>query len=150
LKRLTTRFKEKSISPSRRETPVSKFIEQQANKYRFNDRELSVMAGFTSTAAPYMFMRGETRVPLDAVPALADALECNGAELMIWAMAQFFTPDLFVKIRARFEALAPTDREMEYLQVIRDVFGSDLPEMTVPMISRLQQGLKECARLAQL
>lgn len=86
-----------------RATPISTFIEGRLKDLNLNFRDVALMAGFSNADAVYSMMRGEAKVPIDCVPALAEALCSDAAGLLDLALRQFVSPELLEDLR-RFNA----------------------------------------------
>lgn len=71
-------------------TPLSAFITQRILQMRplKSQVEIATEAGFVSTNMLSMVKSGKTRLPLDRVPALARALDCDPRRLFQLAIAQ--------------------------------------------------------------
>ncbi|WP_419694421.1 hypothetical protein ACN2CC_28185 [Mesorhizobium muleiense] len=82
-----------------RATPISIFIEDRLKELNENYMDVALNAGFSNAGAVYKMMRGEAKVPIDCVPALADALCCDAVLLLDLALRQFVPPKLLEDLR---------------------------------------------------
>ena len=95
------------------------------------------MAGFTSSGILYQFMNGEAKVPLDRVPALAEALRCDPSHLFVLAMEQYFQPTVFEQMR---ELVIPkiSANERGWLDIIRQATQGSDPRVTPAQADKLR------------
>jgi hypothetical protein len=120
------------------QTPLARFIEEQANRSCYSYEEIAILCGFKTSDMIYAFMRGERKVPLDKVAPLAEALGCDSAQLFMLALRSWFTEDLFNQVEECFGAMQDNKAERGWLMAIREIFGGEVPEITVKMRRRLQ------------
>ena len=71
-------------------TPLAKFVDARVLelKYKKTQGEIAEEAGFVNANMMSMVKKGTTKLPLDRVPALAKALECDPALLLRLALEQ--------------------------------------------------------------
>lgn len=117
---------------------IANYIEEYANASIYNYRDLAVMAGFTSTGIFYQFMKGEVKVPLDRVPALAEALACDPSHLFVLAMEQYFEPKMFEQMR---ELILPqiSANERGWVDIIRQASRGTDPGVTPALAQKLRE-----------
>ncbi|MGX8007812.1 hypothetical protein ACVDG8_001780 [Mesorhizobium sp. ORM8.1] len=82
-----------------RATPISIFIEGRLKELDLNYRDVALMTGFSNEHAVYLMMRGEAKVPIDCVPALAEVLCSDAAGLLDLALRQFVPSELLEDLR---------------------------------------------------
>ncbi|ESZ11925.1 hypothetical protein [Mesorhizobium sp. L48C026A00] len=82
-----------------RATPISIFIEDRLKELNVNYRDVALVAGFSNADAVYTMMRGHMKVPIDCVPALAEALCSDAVLLLDLALRQFVPPKLLEDLR---------------------------------------------------
>lgn len=119
----------KKFSSTKSPLPIARFIEQHAKASSCNYRDIAIAAGFSNSDIIYVFVRGEAKVPLDRVPALAGALECDAAHLFVLALQQFFEPKVFEELRELFMDDL-TEDERGWLDLIRAVGDGVAPRLT--------------------
>jgi hypothetical protein len=120
------------------QTPLARFIEQHANRSCYSYEEIAIICGFKTSDVIYAFMRGERKVPLDKVAPLAEALGCDSAQLFLLALRSWFSEELFNQVEECFGAMQDSNAERGWLLAIREIFGGEVPEITVKMRRRLQ------------
>lgn len=91
--------------------------------------EIATEAGFTSTNMLAMIKNGATRLPLDRVPALAEALKVDPARLLQLALEQWSGSAAARAFDAIFETVV-TSNEIGWLEEIRDASGNSDPVIT--------------------
>ena len=96
-------------------TTVAKYIDRQIDALKGvkTQREIAAEIGYDKPNMISMFKRGEVKVPLDKVPALAKALHVDPAHLFRLALEQYW-PDLGATIERIF-GLTVTEKEFEFL-----------------------------------
>ncbi|WP_455269275.1 hypothetical protein [Rhizobium herbae] len=120
------------------ETPISRFIEKHLMHTGLNYQDVAVMAGYTTADVVYRFMRGEARVPLDSVPALAAALDCDGAHLFMLALQQYFNPEMYQQIEDLMRPAELPETDREWLEALHDKYGASLPHLSVDARKKLK------------
>lgn len=123
-------------------SPIARFIEEKVSKSKYNIHDLAIMSGFTSSGIIHMFMSGDAKVPLDRVPALAGALDCDGGHLFVLALQQYFQPDVFAQVADYMIVDNLSSDEAAWMGAIRRFYGSELPMMTPSIEKKLGQVLK--------
>jgi transcriptional regulator with XRE-family HTH domain len=113
------------------ETRLAKYIDQRALelKGRKTQGEVATEAGFANPNMLTMLKQGATRVPLDRVPALAQALDCDPAWLLRLALEQ---GEGSTAAAALYDIMGPmvTANERVWLAEIRDASGDSDPRLT--------------------
>ena len=112
------------------DTRLAKYLEQRVLELRpkKTQAEIAEEAGFMNANMIAMFKSGSSKVPLDRVPALAIALDCDPALLLRLALEQTVGD---TAARAIVEILgAPvTKNEMGWIMEIRDASGDTDPRL---------------------
>jgi hypothetical protein len=122
---------------------IAKFIEEHATRSRLSYKDIAILAGFSSDAVLYKFMRGEAAVPLDCVPGLAGALGCDGAQLFVLALQSNLAPDTVQLIEETFMNGADLDGIIgTWVRAIREIYGGKVPPLTVELRRRLELVLR--------
>lgn len=90
---------------------------------------IAAEAGFTNPNVMSMLKSGATKLPLDRVPSLARALDCDPAYLLLLALEQAEGNTTAV---ALMEIMGPpvTANELGWLKEIRDVSNNTDPRLT--------------------
>ena len=112
-------------------TPLSKFLEARVLELKFEKTqgEIAEEAGFISPNMLSMLKKGSTKLPIDRVPALAKALECDPALLLRLALEQ---SEGSTAATAIYDILGRpvTKNEMTWITVIREASGDTDPRLT--------------------
>ena len=112
------------------DTRLAKYLEQRVLELRPKKTQAAIAeeAGFVNANMIAMFKSGSSKVPLDRVPALAMALDCDPAWLLRLALEQ---TEGDTAARAIVEILgAPvTKNEMGWIMEIRDASGDTDPRL---------------------
>ena len=113
------------------ETRLAKFIEKRVLELRPKKSQIiiSIEAGFPNPNIISMFKNGANKLPLDRVPGLAKALECDAAHLMRLTLEQAIGG---TAASALVEVLGTpvTENERGWLAEIRDASENSDPRMT--------------------
>ncbi|MCF6369500.1 hypothetical protein [Rhizobium halophilum] len=120
------------------QTPIARFIQEHADRSCYSYEEIALLCGFKTSDMIYMFMRGERKVPLDKVAPLAEALGCDSAQLFVLALKSWFSTELFNQVEECFGAMHENKAERGWILALREIFGGEVPELTVKMRSRLR------------
>lgn len=118
--------------------PIANYIEKWANASPCSYQDIAVMAGFTKADIIYMFISGERKVPLDCIPALAGALGCDGNELWMLALEQYFKPDVLRQIQ-ELSTRDHSPNERAWVNALRRISGGSDPELTLERSERLRE-----------
>jgi hypothetical protein len=112
-------------------TRLPKFIEKRILELRprKTQSEIAIKAGFTRPNVLSMIKTGSIRLPLDRVPALADALEVDPSHLFNLALEQMGGGTTEGAVRRIFR-LVVSENESEWLNEIREASGHSDPRMT--------------------
>lgn len=91
--------------------------------------QIATEAGFVSVNMLSIIKAGSTRLPLDRVPALAKALECDPAYLLLLTLEQMMGS---TEARALLEIMTTlvTKNEMEWVAAIREASDLSDPPLT--------------------
>lgn len=113
-------------------TSLSSFLAQRILKLRPRKSQVEIAseAGFTSTNMLSMIKSGKTKLPLDRVPALAIALECDPTRLFQLAIAQSGNETTSNAVSEIFGTVV-TRNEVLWLEIIRTASGGSDPTLTV-------------------
>lgn len=101
------------------ETALVKFLEKRILELRPKTQHaIAVEAGFNSTNMLTMIKTGVNKLPLDRVPALAQALECDPRRLFLLALEQEMGATHRLAIEEIFGTIV-TRNELLWLKEIR-------------------------------
>ena len=107
-----------------------------------SQREIAEEIGYTKPNMISMFKRGEAKIPIDKVPALAKAINVDPAFLFRLAMEQYW-PDMSEAVAAVFGSII-TRNEQELLKKIRSwTKNSDPKLITKDNEARLKDVFKD-------
>lgn len=120
----------KSIGRPYSSTRLVKFLEKRILELRprKTQRTIAAETGFASVNMLAMIKAGNSRLPLDRVPALAKALEVDGARLFLMAVEQQDNA-LAIVLRDIFRT-AVSRNEADWLEEIRSASGYTDPNLT--------------------
>ncbi len=96
---------------------------------RKSQRDIALEAGFKNVNMLSMIKSGATKLALDRVPALADALETDPRHLFLLTLEQAGLETTKAAVRAIFGAIV-TRNEVAWLEEIRDASGHSDPSLT--------------------
>lgn len=112
-------------------TKLTAFLEKRilVMKPRKNQVEIATEAGFLNTNMLSMIKSGKTKLPLDRVPALARALDCDPSLLFRLAIEQTGGETALKAIEEIFGTIVSRN-EVAWLEEIRDASGDSDPTLT--------------------
>jgi transcriptional regulator with XRE-family HTH domain len=121
------------------ETHAAKFIDRRILELSpsKSQHQIAMEAGFKTPNVLSMLKTGTTKVPLDRVPALAKALDCDARFLFRLAIEQLggsMTPSAIEEI---FGTIV-TENEVGWLKAIRDFSGGTDPRLTQRALAGLR------------
>ena len=110
---------------------LAKFVESCVLevKHKKSQAEIAEEAGFINPNMVTVIKKGSTKLPIDRVPALAKALECDPALLLRLALEQ---SEGGTAAAAIYEIIGQpiTKNEMAWITEIRDASGDIDPRLT--------------------
>ena len=95
-----------------------------------SQREIAFEIGYDKPNLISMFKRGEAKVPIDKIPALANAIKVDPAFLFRLAMEQYW-PDMNEAVASVFGAIV-TRNERELLEKVRQWTLNTDPKLVTP------------------
>lgn len=112
-------------------TELPNFVAQRVLelKPRKSQTEIAAEAGFVNPNMISMIKSGASKLPLDRVPSLAKALDCDAAYLMRLALEQAIGPTAANAVLEVF-GTPISDNEKGWLEEIRDASGNTDPRVT--------------------
>lgn len=113
-------------------TRLTRFLEKRILELRprKSQIEIAAEAGFVQTNMLAMIKNGSTKLPLDRVPGLAKALECDARRLFLLAMEQLGNDTTAQAIEEIFGAIV-TRNEVAWLEEIREASDHSDPSLTM-------------------
>ena len=112
-------------------TRLAKFLETRVLelKHKKTQADIAEEAGFVNQNMITMLKKGSTKVPIDRVPALAVALDCDPALLLRLALEQ---SEGSTAAAAIYEIIGQpiSKNEMAWIVEIRDASGDTDPRLT--------------------
>lgn len=122
---------------------IANYISQQIDLQRKNGKSQKQIAeelGYEKPNIISMFKFGQSKVPLDKIPALAKALNVDPAFLFRLAMKQYWK-GAEETIAAIFGTVL-TENEKMVIAILREATKDDVPAPTGEQIRRLKQVFK--------
>lgn len=112
------------------ESAVAKLIDEQIKRLKavgVSQKTIAEEACYANPNIMTMFKKGSSKVPIAAVPKLADALRVDKARFMRLVMAEYY-PELLPAIE---ECIAPTvtSNERHLLDIWREATDNSDPEI---------------------
>ncbi len=94
-----------------------------------SQRDIAVEAGFANPNMMSLLKSGRTKMPLDRVPALAKALDCDARRLFLLALQQGGNETTLSAVEEIFGTVV-TRNELDWIEEIRDASGNGDPRLT--------------------
>ncbi|WP_296891791.1 helix-turn-helix transcriptional regulator [Thiobacillus sp.] len=117
----------KTITP----TTVAEFIADRLAAIDKTQREVAEACGFVTPNIITMFKKGDMKVPLDRIGALAKSLDVDPAHLLRLAMQEYM-PDTWSSIEEILHSTVLSANELELVRKYRQATGdSDAQAMVV-------------------
>jgi hypothetical protein len=120
-------------------TELTRFLEKRILqlKPKKSQREIAAQAGFTSVNVLSMIKAGSLKLPLDRVPSLATALECDPRLLFRLALEQDGNDTVAAATREIFGTVVSRN-EVAWIEAIREASDHTDPSLTVRARSALR------------
>jgi transcriptional regulator with XRE-family HTH domain len=124
------------------DTKLAKYLATQIDAIsdEKSQREIAQEIGYEKPNMISMFKRGEAKVPLDKIPALAKALHVDPAHMMRLAMEQYW-PDLYQIINEVFGGIT-TKNQREIYAIIQKECKEKDPEVTTELKRCIHEAFK--------
>ena len=121
------------------QTRMAKYLDRQieALKGEVSQRDIAVKLGYPKSNIISMFKTGDAKVPLDKIPALAEALHVDVGHLMRLGLEQYW-PDKMAVITEVFSRLV-TENEMDIIECIRKATHNSDPKATAAQKAELRR-----------
>lgn len=109
----------------------SRFLTKRVLELRTvkSQRDIAIEAGFVNPNMMSLLKSGRTKMPLDRVPALAKALDCDARRLFLLALQQGGNETTLSAVEKIFGTVV-TRNEVEWIEEIRDASGNGDPRLT--------------------
>lgn len=122
------------------QTRLAKYLERRISDLRPRKTQVSIAAesGFRQPNMLAMVKNGSAKLPLDRVPALAAALECDPAMLFRMAFEQLAADTTSGAIEAIFGAII-TENEGAWLKAIREASNHSGPSLTARALRAIRE-----------
>jgi transcriptional regulator with XRE-family HTH domain len=104
-----------------------------------SQREIASEIGYDKPNMISMFKRGEAKVPLDKVPALAKAINVDPAFLFRLALEQYW-PDVASALAPVFRTVISRNEE-KLILAFREMTNDTDPEITQEILTKLRQSI---------
>lgn len=129
----TTRVRDLEMDVAKKpyeDTRLAKYLEQRVLelKPKKTQADIAAEAGFVNANMITMFKTGASKVPLDRVPALAVALDCDPARLLLLALEQT-EGDTAARAIIEILGVPVTKNEMGWILEIRKASGDTDPRL---------------------
>ncbi|NGO55482.1 XRE family transcriptional regulator [Allomesorhizobium camelthorni] len=113
------------------DTRLVKYLERRISDLRSTKTQTAIAteAGFRTPNMLAMIKNGSAKLPLDRVPGLAKALDCDAAMLFRMAVEQLAEDTTSLAIDQIFGAII-TDNESAWLATIREASNNTDPSIT--------------------
>ena len=113
------------------ETRLVRFLQKRILELRPKKTQTRIAseAGFKQQTMLAMIKSGTSKLPLDRVPGLAQALECDPAHLFKLAIEQLGEDTTDTAIRSIFGVVV-TENEAEWIRAIREASNHSDPRLT--------------------
>ena len=105
---------------------MAQYIDEMMEERELSDKEVALRLGYNTPNVIRMFRQGRMKVPLDLVPALADAIGANRSKLMDRALQEYLPATIRALILCHSGL---TDNELALVSFIRRVSENDDPSI---------------------
>ena len=121
----------KSIGKPYSETRLAKYLERRIAELRPLKTQIAIgaEAGFRQANMLAMIKNGSAKLPLDRVPGLARALDCDAAMLFRMALEQLGADTTALAIDKVFGAII-SENEATWLATLREASNNSDPALT--------------------
>jgi transcriptional regulator with XRE-family HTH domain len=136
----------KKLSQPHANTSICRFLTKRIASLSGvkSQREIAAEAGYEKPNILSMFKRGETKVPLDKIPAIAKALDVDPAHLFRLGLEQQM-PEL-AKIMHEVIGKTVTHNEFELVQAFRKATKDADPKPEPLMLKMMEDAFKKKRR----
>ena len=110
---------------------VARFLEQQIALSGKSQRMIAAECGYPNPNIITMFKKGSTKLPLDKVAAMAEALGADRRHLLRLAMMEYQPEAWAVIVRIMGMGVSVTDAEVAVLELAREAGRGRTPNLDV-------------------
>ena len=121
---------------------IHHFLAQRIDQLGLSQRSLAAALGYDKPNIITMFKQGHTKVPLNKVPELADALQVDRVWLLRLALAEY-DPKLLTAIDALLNKVATPNERLIVTELRRFTGGQDPALTTTRQRARLKDLAEE-------
>jgi len=105
---------------------MAQYIDEMMEERELSDKEVALRLGYNTPNLIRMFRQGRMKVPLDLVPALADAIGANRSKLMDRALHEYLPATIRALILCHSGL---TDNELALVSFIRKISNDADPSI---------------------
>ena len=105
---------------------MAQYIDEMMEERELSDKEVALRLGYNTPNVIRMFRQGRMKVPLDLVPALADAIGANRSKLMDRALQEYLPATIRALILCHSGL---TDNELAMVSFIRKISDNADPSI---------------------
>lgn len=117
---------------------VAEMVQLALDNCPYSSSEVAHLTGFKSAEIVEGIGRGDWRVPLDKVPALAAALGCDRQQLSALVIKTWYAPDILHTIQEAFAINLFSAAERSWINFLRETFGESIPHLTPSLRRRVR------------
>jgi len=121
-------------------SPIAKFINNRISELKkegLTQRDIASAIGYNKPNILSMMKNGETKVPIDKVPAFARALRCDPVYLYRLAMQQYWPEE--TELLSLVTDCSITKNERQLMDYIRELSNENDPVLDENLRAKLQQ-----------
>lgn len=132
----------KAVSPPHADTPLCRFLNKQITAISGvkSQREIAAEAGYDKPNILSMIKNGDTKLPLDKVPALAKALGVDPKHLFRLTIEQHH-PEV-ARVAHEIFGNVVTDNEMALVRMFREVTDDVDPKPALTLLDLMENAIK--------
>ncbi len=126
------------------DTQIVKLIRDRINEMSGvkTQREIAAEIGYDKPQVLSMYKRGEAKVPLERLPAIARALNIDLALLFRSGLEQWWAGEQEALNQMFFERVV-TKKEREQLELLATLLKGDTVDTTIEFLERLRRTFRE-------
>lgn len=106
---------------------VAKFLTDKIDSSPLSQKEIALRLGYTKPNIITMFKQGTTKLPVDKVGLMADALDVDQVKLLKLVMTEYM-PDTWEAIQS-IVGFAATENEQRMIEIIREASDDTDPRI---------------------
>lgn len=121
-----------------KQSKVAEFIANRQLMMGMTNKDIAEHVGYTNPNVISMIKKGQTKLPLEKVGVMADALGADPAKLLRMALKEYM-PDT-LKVFEQCLGNVVTKNEMTMIEIWRDATNHEDPEIPAEAVKGLHQG----------